>query len=379
MQVLHVLPDLKVGGGQQLVLSLAEHADRRDVQVCVAYMTPDHEMRPRFEEAGVVPRCLNHQSGWRWLLTLVRLVRLIRSEGVDVLHAHSSPDKKLAYAAAALTRTPVVSHLHMPRRYRQQERSIAARLRAWIRSRAGRLVVGRFVAVSRAVMDAHAPFLPDPGRLRLVLNGIPTDRFLHGDASQLQALRVELGVNGAFPVLINVGRLHPQKDQMTLVRMMSTIREARPEAKLLIVGEGPERGPLQQEIHARGVQDAVLLVGERHDIPELLAIADVFVLSSRAEGFGIVVAEAMAAEKPVVAFDLEPLREFVEDGRSGYLVTARSPEALAAAALKVVDDSSLRSRMGARGRQIVLERFDISVCVRQLETIYRSVLRRPAA
>jgi glycosyltransferase involved in cell wall biosynthesis len=378
MQVLHVLPDLKVGGGQQLVLFLAEHTDRRDVQVSVAYMTPDHEMRPLFEKAGVVPRCLNQQSRWRWPLTLVRLVQLMRSERVDVLHAHMS-HRKLAYAAAALTHTPVVSHLHMPRPYREQKQSIAARLRAWIRFRAEHLLVRRFVAVSSEVMDTHVPFLPDPDRLSLVFNGIPTERFLHVDASQLQALRVELGVNGAFPVLINVGRLHPQKDQMTLVRMMSTIREARPGAKLLIVGEGPEREPLQQEIHDRGLQETVLLVGERHDIPQLLASGDVFLLSSTAEGLPLVVGEAMAAGKPVVAFDLEPLREFVEDGSSGYLVTARSPEALAAAVLKVVDDASLRSTMGQRGRQIVLERFDISVCARQLETIYRSILRRPAA
>jgi glycosyltransferase involved in cell wall biosynthesis len=311
-------------------------------------------------------------------LTLVRLVRLLRSERIDVLHAHSHLDKRFAYAAAALTRVPVVSHLHMPRRRhgKKQEQSVAARLRAWIRFWAERLVVARFVAVSRAIVDSTAPYLPDPDRLRLVYNGIPTARFRQAvDPAQLQALRHELGLNGAEPVLINVARLHPQKDRLSLVQTMSPLREARPEAKLLIVGEGEERDLLQQEIHERGLEQTVLLIGERHDIPNLLAISDVFVLSSKIEGLPIVIGEAMAAGKPVVAYDLEPLREYIEDGHSGYLVRTRTPDALASAILELVNDSSLVSAMGERGHQIVLERFDVSVCSRQLEAIYRSILK----
>jgi glycosyltransferase involved in cell wall biosynthesis len=377
IRVLHLLNDLKVGGGQQLVLFLAQHADRRRLQVSVAYVAAHHEMRPLFEAAGVVPTCLHHKSG-RGVLTLVRLARLLRSEKIDVLHAHSHLDKRFAYAAAALTRVPVVSHLHMPRRPygKRDERSIAARLRTRIRTSAERLVVARFVAASRAIRDSTAPYLPDPDRLELVYDGIPTARFRQAaDPSQLQALRRELGVNGADPLLINVARLHPQKDLLSLVRAMPVVREARPEAKLLIVGEGEERGLLEQEIHERGLEETVLLIGARHDIPNLLAISDVFVLSSRHEGFGMVVAEAMAAGKPVVAFDLEPLREVVEDGQSGYLVKTRTPDALASAILRIVNDSSLARAMGERGKQIVLERFDISVTSRQLEAVYRSVVR----
>jgi glycosyltransferase involved in cell wall biosynthesis len=88
--------------------------------------------------------------------------------------------------------------------------------------------VARFVAVSRAIADSTAPYLPDPDRLRLVYNGIPTTRFSRAtDPSRLQALCHELGVNRANPLLVNVARLHPQKDLVSLVRTMPPVRDPR--------------------------------------------------------------------------------------------------------------------------------------------------------
>lgn len=368
-RVLHVIQDLQTGGGQKLVLDLLRHMDPGRVRVVVAYLRPDHAMREQYERAGIPTVCLGHEGGATSARTLARLVRLVRTYRPDVMHAHSSLDKHYAQVTGLLCGVPVVNHLHITHDY-ADETALRARIRGWAAKR-----VSRYIAVTEAVRQAHAGHVPDPERrLVLVYNGIPVREFGRRDPEEQARVRRELGLEDAFPVLLNVGRLHPQKDQTHLIPMLGRIRERWPKAALLIAGEGPERQALEQRIEAEGLRGPVRLLGDREDVAALLAVCDVFVLSSRSEGFGLVVAEAMAAGKPVVAFDLPVLRELIDNGQTGWLVEPRTPEALASTILHVLAYPQATELVAERGRRVASEKFDIEKCARSIEDVYMAVM-----
>lgn len=378
--VLHVLPDLRVGGGQTVVLTLLPYLDRSRYRVTVCYLLPGRDLEGPFREAGLTTVFLDHRGGWRSVRTLRRLVRLVRQGGIDVIHAHSSLDKRYARRAAALSRVPVVYHLHGTRNTGSGSPPVRARIAMALEGALeGRRVVRGFVAVSETVRADHAAILGIPkDRIVVVPNVVRVDDFPVVPESASTALRAELGLSGAHPVLITVARFRRHKGQALLLPMMARIRERWPEAVLLMVGDGPERAPLEAEVARAGLGQCIRFLGNVPEVPPLLSASDVFVFPSRAEGFALAVAEAMAAGRPVVAFRLPAVAEYVEDGVTGHLVDQGDPEALASGVLRVLDRPDLGRGMGARGRELVARRFDPRASARVLERVYDEVIERAA-
>jgi len=162
----------------------------------------------------------------------------------------------------------------------------------------------------------------------------------------------------AVPRLIAVGRLKAPKDFLTLIRAFAALSEGSFEA--LIVGDGPDRTAVEAEIRRLGLDGRVRLVGERDDVPKLLADSDVFALSSRSEGLPVSVLEAMAAELPVVASRVGGLAELVVDGETGILVPPGDAPALAAALGRLIEGRDQRRRLGAAGRARAERLFDLA-------------------
>jgi glycosyltransferase involved in cell wall biosynthesis len=160
---------------------------------------------------------------------------------------------------------------------------------------------------------------------------------------------------GAPPRIVSVGRFAYPKDYTTLVAGLASVGT---DYRATLVGEGPERAAVAAEAR-RLAAGRVQLVGARRDIRELLASADLFVLSSRSEGLPISVLEAMAAGLPVVATDVGGLSELVVDGETGILVPAADPKALAEAVERLLLDPELRRRFGTASRRRAERRFDL--------------------
>jgi glycosyltransferase involved in cell wall biosynthesis len=168
--------------------------------------------------------------------------------------------------------------------------------------------------------------------------------------------RADLGLEGAYPVLLSVGRLEANKGQRELVPAFATVAGHHPSARLLIVGEGEDHRALVDEVAAAGLAGQVSVLGRRSDVPVLAALSDVFVSTAHHEGFGMAVLEAMAAGCAVVAYssDAVAIGEFVEDGVTGRLV-AEHPGPLALAIVEVVDDRSALAEMGRRAAAAAAE------------------------
>ena len=396
--ILHMLPDLAMGGGQQVLLRNLAHMDPNRFANYVCYLLPDRDMEPLFEENSIPLVFLHHRAWWSTPWVLLKLVRFIREHRIELVHVQGTPiDKFYGHMAASICRIPAVRTLHGMRPQPKSLLEVLKRPRPrqlyrWMQNRVQQgvdrvlepLTLRHVIAVSDTVCASWRRYLRDRnicnGRITVSHNAVPVEQFAEpGDADALRHLRQEVGVGGADPVLINVGRLSRPKGQDLLIPMMASIVRRLPDAKLLLVGDGDLRETLAQQAATAGLERSVILLGKRHDVPALLAISDVFVFCSHFEGLPLVLLEAMAAGKPVVAVDLPGLREVVQDGTTGYLVRERDAGALASAVLGVVGHRGRARTMGQNGQRLVGTRFGMAASVKRLEEVYLSVLCPDAA
>jgi glycosyltransferase involved in cell wall biosynthesis len=195
------------------------------------------------------------------------------------------------------------------------------------------------------------------------------------NAVDVGAFAVPAHPNGV-PRVVSIGRFAFPKDFATLVEALAATRA---DYQAAFAGEGPLLQEVAATILERGLAERIDLLGNRGDVPDLLASADVFVLSSRSEGFPVSILEAMAAGLPVVATNVGGVAESVVDGETGLLVPPGDPGALAAALDRVLTDSALRLRLGTAGREQARRHFDVGDFRRAHVELYRRELERRAS
>jgi glycosyltransferase involved in cell wall biosynthesis len=196
-----------------------------------------------------------------------------------------------------------------------------------------------------------------------------------------EQLRAAIGLEHGDKVLSVIARLTPWKGHKTLLEAFATVLSQEPQARLLVIGdtgfwESDYRDTLRQMAEELGCADGVRWLGFREDIPELLALTDVIVLPSHNEPFGMVLIEAMAASKPVIATDTAGPLEIVDPAVTGLLVKHGNAEQLADAMLTLLGDPNRAQAMGHAGRKRAEEMFDISRLMKQLYQVYQAVSKQ---
>lgn len=173
-----------------------------------------------------------------------------------------------------------------------------------------------------------------------------------------------------------MARLHPVKDQLTLLRAVRLVVDEIPGFELDVIGDGPLRETLEREVADLGIGGHVRFLGMRSDVAPLLRDAGLFVLSSLSEGVSLTLLESMASALPAVATDVGGNREVVRHGHTGYLVPVSDPPALAAAIRELVLDPALAQRMGRAARERCVGEFSLENTVRQYEELYTDLVGR---
>jgi glycosyltransferase involved in cell wall biosynthesis len=363
-RILLLITLAETGGAQTYVAGLLPAlAGRFDVLVAAHGRGP---LRDATLAAGARFAALRHVRRdlhpGRDLLGLLELVALMRRERPDILHANSSKAGVLGRTAAVLARVPVRVFTVHGWAFKAYSGAASALYRWADRAMVPLTTVTICVAEAERAAGLAARTCR-PERTVVIPTGV--------DAGAALPARGD----GRPPRLVAVGRLAAPKDPLTLVRAIAAA--GRP-CSTCIVGDGPERAAVEAEIRALGVESRVELVGERDDVPRLLADSDVFVLSSRSEGSPLSVLEAMAAGLPVIASAVGGVPELVEDDITGLLVPAGDPGRLAAALDRLLADPSLRRRLGAAGRERVRARFDLDAVRRAHLELYERELARAA-
>jgi glycosyltransferase involved in cell wall biosynthesis len=317
---------------------------------------------------------------------VIRLLRLFRRQQIDVVHTHLYGANLAGRVAAAIAGVPVVSSLHNPD-YEPavlKDNPALSPAKVWILNRLDRLSCRlarpHFVAVSEYVRQSAARHLGiPPGRTSVIYNPVDLASFRRDEAAAASAgrLRAELGLQAGDRLLLCVARLDPQKGLRYLVEAMPLVLRECPRTLALFVGGGPAAARASMEALAAslGVAAQVRFLGAQPDVKAYLELCDLFVLPSLYEGLGIALVEAMAMERPCIATRTTAIPEVVDDGVSGVLVAPADAVALAEAVIRLLRDPALCARMGAAGRRIALERFDVARNIQQLEAVYEDVAR----
>ncbi|HZU37761.1 MAG TPA: GT4 family glycosyltransferase PelF [Gemmataceae bacterium] len=365
--VCQVLHTMVVGGAEVLAARLARQLceSYRFVFVCLDDLG---KLGEELRKDGFPVHVLGRRPGLDWRCAW-RLGRLLRREQVALIHAHQYTPFLYALLARIVYRRPPILFLEHGRHYPDQprrKRRIANRL---LPRRSDRIVaVGE--AVRQALIDIEG-FPPE--RVARIYNGIDLSAYEDNNL-QRQQTRRDLGAESEDVLIALVARLDYLKDHATAIRTMARLAPRCPRAKLLLVGEGPQRPHIEEAIRALNVSTQVQLLGYRRDIPQVLAAADIFLLTSISEGIPLTVIEAMAAGLPVVATRVGGLAEVVEEGRSGWLVPTGDDAALAEALEKLARDPAKRAEMGKQGRTRALDLFSESRMVAEYDALYRRML-----
>jgi glycosyltransferase involved in cell wall biosynthesis len=358
--VVHYVDGVQFGGTEQIVLSLLSGLDPRTWRP-VLFHHREPGIRPLVERAraiGVATRELPTMQGPDAVRALPAFVRGVREERPTIFHAHLSwlLSCKFGLLGARAARVPaVVATL-------QQFLVPPWRPNVYWQQRVMGSVVHRYVAVARAVADQLiGSFRMRADRVEVIHNSIPVD------ASE----DTEPWEPRQPPTVLTVARLDAQKGLRYLLDAIASV----PDARLVLVGEGPERHVLEEHARRLGVSGRVDFLGQRSDVPRLLSGCDVFVLPSIYEGFPLAVLEAMEAGKPVVATAVGGTPEAVLDGETGYLVPPRDPAALAAAIRRVLTDPVRTATMGEAARQRVRSRFSRDAMIDEYRDLYERLVR----
>jgi glycosyltransferase involved in cell wall biosynthesis len=356
------------GGSEQVLLQLLAGLDRAKWRPVLLHH-PEPGLARLVNEArasGVPTRAVARVTDANVLLRLPGLLRAVGAERPAVFHAHLNWPLacKFGLVAAAFRRVPaVVATVHlfveglMNRNVRFQMRAVGA-------------AVDRYLAVSEHVRNRLAAAVRLPERkLRVVPNGIDPAPFARAADP---ALRARLAGSPDRPLVFTAARLSPQKGLDVLVSAAALV----PEALFVVAGEGPERAALEARAEALAVARRVRFLGARDDVPELLAVCDLFVLPSLVEGLPLSVLEAMAAAKPVVATRIGGTVEAVVDGETGILVPPGDASALATAIRSLLADPVRARRTGEAGRDRLRARFTAHAMVGGVSAAYDEVLNQ---
>jgi len=359
MRVVHLMKVTGVAGAEQHLLRLLPALRNRGIDAQFVGLdvegTDAERLYAGFEQAGVpvehVPCTVDVNP-----IMARDVLRVLRRLRPDLLHTHLVHADVYGATAAKLTRVPYVSTRHNDDRYQLGPFRYVDRVFA---SGATRLI---------AISDAVRRFL--------IVAGLPAAKFetIHYGLDETPSLPSEIspeqaGIPRDVPLVLAIGRLIAQKDHATLLEAFAETRSRHPDAMLAILGSGPLEAETRSLAGTLGVDDAVVMPG-RLETRDWLRRADVFAHTSRWEGFGIVLLEAMLAGLPVVATRVSAVPEIVVDGETGLLVEAGAVSAVASAIDDLLTDTARAGSLGAAGRARVREHFSVARMTEATADVY---------
>ena len=359
-RVMQLVLSLSPGGTERLVIEICRHlASRVDSSVCC--LDEPGDWAAELAALNIPVTSLSRQPGFHPALAL-ELARLIKAQQIDVVHCHHYSPYVYGLLATVLhprVRLVFTEHGRLSDVAPSRKRQIVNPMLAWWPA--------QLCAVS-ADLRQHMMAEGFPGRrLRVVYNGI--DAGARPRPAERQAARDALGLSPDAFIVGTVGRLDPVKNLPLLLRAHAVLRTEQPAARLVIVGDGPEREALQAQAHALNLAGSVVFTGYRADVRRVMPAFDVYANSSSYEGVSLTILEAMAAGLPVVATRVGGNPEVVIDGETGRLVPATA-RATAGALVELAGNPLKRHTMGDAGRWRVKRHFSLERMVEQYAAAY---------
>ena len=372
--ILLVIDNMEFGGGERVFLQLGAGLRGR-YQVFVAAV-PGGTFEQQVKQLGI--KFYPVDMSKRFSLKPIGQIReIIRNNKINLVHSQGGRADFYARMAAKMLKPKVkiVNTVAMP--VKGYDVGVLRKGVYRFFDRFSERYVHRFIVVSGVLRETLlSSYKIQPDKVIKIYNGIELDEYRLNDKevrSQKSEVRREFGLSKDAPVIGAIGRLVWQKGFEYLIQAIPDIVRHVPDAKFLLVGDGPLRQRLEALSEDLRVRDNVIFTGFRSDIKEMLSAIDVLVIPSLLEGFPMITLEAMAMAKPIVATNIDGITEQITDGVNGILVLPKGPIALAKAVVRVLNDKELAKTMGLAGRERVEQEFSVEKMVAKTEKVYQSL------
>lgn len=370
MKILHTITTINLGGAENHLAKLIKGQVNEGHEVSVLYLKGDGHWKEYYLSLGV--RCHHMQlKNYADFFSLIRLARHIQRIKPNTVHAHLPPaelftrmalyfcNKKIKFFITKHNDepfAPIIGWTHLAR---------------WVAKRSQK-IIAISQAVKRYTLDTWAR-AQDDSKIETISYGIEAiDYEMKPNDPRLESLRSEWKIPSDCLIIGTVARLTPQKSLDTLIQAYAQFQEKNPNTRLVIVGTGPLETNLKNLCLLLEIGDKVIWAGTRKDIPLVMNLFDVFVLPSIYEGFGLVLLEAMAAKKPVIASNVSAIPETVSHGVNGLLFEKKNVDQLFQA-LNQLHCSEKRQIMGEAGRKNILENFQLDHMIRHTLASYERI------
>ncbi|MDP3788945.1 MAG: glycosyltransferase family 4 protein [Candidatus Omnitrophota bacterium] len=365
MRILQLTTHLNIGGIGIYVTNLSKALKDRGHTVFIASSGGNLEDRIAGYDIPHFKLDINTKSELnpKVFKSSIALKKIIKDEKIDLIHAHT---RVTAVSAAVASYTAGISYV--------------TTCHGFFKRRLGRLLCGcwgdKVVAISEAVKQhLRNDFKIPEDKIALIYTGVETARLSKGPTEEEKtAARRKFGLENAAVIIGAIGRLSPVKGQEVLLRAANSILKGFPEARILLVGDGPDEQHLKGLVSELGIEKNVVFAGSVNDTKEALSIMDVFVLPSIKEGLGLSLIEAMACGRPCVASRIGGVENVIEEGKTGLFFTSGDSEELAAAVKRILTDGVLRDILSKNGREKALKYFDIGKMTTKMEMLYKEVI-----
>jgi glycosyltransferase involved in cell wall biosynthesis len=376
-KILYPIIDGQVTGGNIICLYLIEEAINRGWTVIVNSPN-DGPFCDILRAKGVSIYNLDTSHSYYWNVA-VEMANLIKKQDISLIHSHTPfAGSILTCIAGKIAGVPVINHAHVCNYINNNfVIRLYQKLMSWCISKT---CCDAIISVSNQVKKEAILEGCDRKKIHVVYNGTPLKSLNNIQSVSVQeSIRKQLDIPNNVPVVVHVGRLCETKGQHLLIKAASHLRQHGLEIIYLIVGEdlvqnGKYFQYLKELTKEFKVSDLVWFLGQRSDIFQLLVTADLLVLPSSAEGLPLVILEAMAAGKPVVATNVGGVAEIVEHQKTGLLISVGDVSGLAEAILWMVQNPESARKMGDKGLEIVQENFSVEKMQREIFNVYNRIL-----
>jgi glycosyltransferase involved in cell wall biosynthesis len=384
MRVTHVITRLIVGGAQEnTIASVLGLQTKPDMEVnLISGRSSGREGSLEFsfvdspEMLTIFPELVRPIHPWKDVLAWQRLTKHFRNQRPDIVHTHSGKAGIVGRFAAARAKVPIIVHgIHGPS-FGPFQGTLANCLFSSIERSAGKLTT-HFVSVADAMTEQYlAARIGRREHYTKVFSGFPLEAFL--SAANDQNLRTKWNIAPNDIVIGNIGRLFKLKGHDDLFAVAPALTQRFPQLKFLLVGDGPWRDRFETRVRELGLTRHFVFTGlvPPTEIPRLVGIMDILVHLSLREGLPRALPQALAAAKPVVAYDCDGAREVCHDQETGFLLQPRDLAGLKERLGTLVNDAALRQRLGRCGQIFVSDRFRVERMVDDLYALYQKLMAR---
>jgi len=367
INVMHVIEELGVGGAERVVANYIKYHDTSCYIPQVCTLKGGGPFADEIISSNYKVTMLNKKPGLHFRI-IRDLKNLIKKENIRVLHLHNPPANNWGIPASFLNRGIISIRTEHNIFYKDR----VMKGYPFVNALLG-LFNSRIICVSNQVKRTHLQkdWL-NRKKYITIYNGIEGEAYKKD--YDLKSLRREFGINDGQPIVGKIASLSKQKAHTNYFECVKMVLKKIPDAVFLVVGDGNLRDELKSRCEQMGLNKKIVFTGNRKDIPAILNMLDVFVLSSDWEGFPMTILEAMAAARPCVVTDVGGNREAVIESLTGFLVPPKNPSALAERIIEVLLDPNLSHYMGQAGRERFEAEFTVRKMVAETEQIYNQCL-----